>query len=767
MSIDTLLHEPELRPFLPLLYVAWADGDLDDDNRAVIRARIAQRPWLKPRIRVALEQWLTNTTPPDAVSLARMRTAIVDVAQTLSPQARQSFAAIAASIGDSTGAIDDDTRAAIDELERDLGVVPQTLLVQVEQPIVPSSSSSSTAASFSPARLQAVLDGRFAETRDSVRAFLADPAHRAMYGVDKERYREQVFSWLQELAQAGFGKLAYPGVTVDKETGLGPFLVSFETLGYGDLSLVVKYGVQFGLWGGSVFFLGSPQQQQQYLPKVATVESPGCFAMSEVGHGSNVADLETIVRWHSDSGSFRLHTPSESARKDWAGNAAQHAKFATVFAQLEVGDERHGVHAFVVPIRDERGVTLPGIRIGDCGHKLGLNGVDNGRLWFDNVTLPREALLGRYANVDENGVYSSPIESPNKRFFTMLGTLVGGRLGVAASGLSAAKVGLTVALRYATARRQFGATSTPETLLLDYPSHQRRLLPALAATYAFHFALDQVRETFLAQKPDDDTRELEAEVAGIKAATTWHVSDTLQACREACGGQGYLSVNRIADARADTDIFTTFEGDNTVLMQLLAKGLLTGFRQRFAEQGVVRFAARHLRGQVALTNPIARRDIDELTLRSATQQVRLFEFREATLLYSAARRVQQRMAKKVDQTLAFSEVQEHLLALAAAHVDTVSLRAFIAGVDKARGDERVVLDRLRQLHGLTLMERHAGWFYENGVFEPARGRAIRKLVPRIFTELLPDVLALTTSFGIPDACLAAPIAFHDPAHPRW
>jgi len=760
MSIDTLLHEPELRPFLPLLYVAWADGDLDDDHRALIRARIDAQPWLKPRLRAALEQWLTTTTPPDAVALARLRSAIVEAAQTLSPEALQSFSAIASSIGD----VDDDTRAVVDELERDLGVDPEALHLQVEQPVVDRFTAST---SFAPAKVQALLDGRFAKDRDRVREFLADPDHRAMYGVDKERYREQVYVWLQALADAGFGKLSYPGVTVDKEVGLGPFLVSFEMLGYGDLSLVVKYGVQFGLWGGSVFFLGSPEQQQQYLPKVASLESPGCFAMSEVGHGSNVADLETVVRWDSDTRSFRLHTPSESARKDWAGNAALHAKFATVFAQLEVGDDRHGVHAFVVPIRDDKGEPLPGIRIGDSGHKLGLNGVDNGRLWFDQVTLPKEALLGRYASVDDDGVYRSPIESPNKRFFTMLGTLVGGRLGVAASGLSAAKVGLTIALRYATARRQFGATSAPETLLLEYPSHQRRLLPHLAATYAFHFAIDEVRERFLARLPDDDTRELEAEVAGIKAGATWHVTDTLQACREACGGQGYLSVNRIADARADTDIFTTFEGDNTVLMQLLAKGLLTGFRQRFAEQGAVRFAARHLRGQVALTNPIARRDDDESSLRDAGHQLRLLEFREATLLHTAARRVQQRMAKKVEQTVAFNEVQEHLLALAAAHVDTVALRAFIAGVDKATGHERVVLDRLRQLHGLTLLERHAGWFYENGVFEPVRGRAIRKLVPRLFAELLPDVVGLTTSFGIPDACLAAPIAFSDPAHPRW
>ncbi|HEY1101138.1 MAG TPA: acyl-CoA dehydrogenase, partial [Myxococcota bacterium] len=742
MNIDAVLHEPELRPFLPLLYVAWADGDLDAAQRKTIEDKIAARPWLKPRLRDTLQQWLSSSTPPDATSLARLRTAIVEAAQTMSPIDLHSFGQIASSLGD----VDAETRRIVDELEHDLGVDAATLRVPVEQPVDAAAARFTDHASFDVDGVKAVLDGRFAATRERARAFLADPPHRALYGVDKDRHREQVYAWLKELADAGFGALAFPGVTTDAgadgDNGLGHFLVSFETLGYGDLSLVVKYGVQFGLWGGSVYFLGNDEQRQKYLPKVASLQAPGCFAMSEVGHGSNVADLETVVVWDDDKKQLRLHTPSESARKDWAGNAALHAKYATVFAQLEVKGVRHGVHAFVVPIRDDKGEPLPGIRIGDCGHKLGLNGVDNGRLWFDQVLLPRDALLGRYASIDDDGTYTSPIESPNKRFFTMLGTLVGGRLGVAASGLSAAKLGLTIALRYATARRQFGATSAPETLLLEYPSHQRRLLPHLAATYAFHFAIDEVREQFLAKKPDADTRTLEAEVAGIKAGATWHVTQTLQACREACGGQGYLSVNRLADARADTDIFTTFEGDNTVLMQLLAKGLLTGFQQRFSDLGVFKLAARHVAGQVALTNPIASRNVDETTLRDADHQLRLLEFREATILHAAARRVQTRLRKKVDQTLAFNEVQEHLLALAAAHVDVVSLRAFIDGVRKATGRERDALDRLRQLHGLVLLERHADWFYENGVFEPVRGRAVRKLVPKLFTEVLPDAVAL-------------------------
>src|SRR5205085_11626979 len=69
--------------------------------------------------------------------------------------------------------------------------------------------------------------------------------------------------------------------------------------------------------------------------------------------------------------------------------------YTTLFRSLITGGERRGVHVLLVPIRDERGRPCRNVRIEDCGHKGGLNGVDNGRLWFDQVRVPREALLDR------------------------------------------------------------------------------------------------------------------------------------------------------------------------------------------------------------------------------------------------------------------------------------------------------------------------------------------------------------------------------------
>nr|WP_313885819.1 acyl-CoA dehydrogenase family protein [Fodinicola feengrottensis] len=203
--------------------------------------------------------------------------------------------------------------------------------------------------------------------------------------------------------------------------------------------------------------------------------------MTETGHGSDVQNLRTTALYDPASREFVIYTPDESARKDYIGNAAMHGRMAVVFAQLTTKGEGHGVHAFLVPIRDSAGKTVPGVWIGDCGRKAGLNGVDNGRLKFDHVRVPREALLNRYGDVSPDGDYWSPIQNPSRRFFTMVGTLIRGRISVAGAAGSATKMALAIAIRYGQRRRQFDAP------ILDFLAHQRKLLPALATNVRVAF----------------------------------------------------------------------------------------------------------------------------------------------------------------------------------------------------------------------------------------------------------------------------------------
>src|SRR5690349_436913 len=426
------------------------------------------------------------------------------------------------------------------------------------------------------------LDGPFGDVRDHCRGL--DPATfgPSSAPLPMDEHRARVTSQLAALAAEPFAAQGFP----EHQGGTahyGEAVAAFEMLGHTDLSLFVKAGVQWGLFGGAVSLLGT-SRHDDLLPRVISGELQGCFAMTETGHGSDVQSLLTTATFDPAGDELVVHSPEPAARKDYIGNAARDGRLAAVFAQLVVDGESRGVHCVLVPIRDEDGAPAPGVTIEDCGPKLGLGGVDNGRLLFDHVRVPRTNLLGRYGDIGDDGAYTSPIDNPGRRFFTMLGTLVRGRISVAGGAGAAARSALAVTTTYAVSRRQFAAPGTDvETAVLDYRTYQRRLLPRIATAYALQVAQHELvaaMDDVLSGRAsaEEDQRRLETRAAGIKVLTTRHATDTIQECRELCGGAGYLWANRLAALKADTDIFTTFEGDNTVLLQLVAKSLLTDYR---------------------------------------------------------------------------------------------------------------------------------------------------------------------------------------------
>src|SRR3954467_14771828 len=341
--------------------------------------------------------------------------------------------------------------------------------------------------------LRELLDGDYAEIRDRVRWWLSEPGNEPVIDLPMEEHRAKVLAWVQELTAEGDTGRGFPA-EYGGQDNVGGSVASFGALAFGDLSLLVKCGVQFGLFGGAILHLGTERHHARYLRAATSMELTGCFAMTETGHGSNVQALDTTATYDADADEFVIHTPHDDARKDYIGNAARDGRMAVVFAQLIAGGEGRGVHALLVPIRDAHGDPCPGVRLEDCGAKLGLNGVDNGRIGFDHVRVPRENLLDKYAQVAEDGTYFSPIENPTRRFFTMIGTLIQGRISVCGASISASKVALTIAVRRALERRQFGPPGeAEEALLMDYRTHQRRLLPALAKTYALSFAQMRLR----------------------------------------------------------------------------------------------------------------------------------------------------------------------------------------------------------------------------------------------------------------------------------
>ncbi|WP_104105703.1 acyl-CoA dehydrogenase [Nocardioides sp. 616] len=624
--------------------------------------------------------------------------------------------------------------------------------------------------------LTRILDGKYAEVRNLVRDNLVDYADILSDAetMSSDAFRERVKEVVVEMAATG-----QTGMGLPKEYGgggdIGASIAAFETLGLGDLSVLVKVGVQFGLFGGAILQLGTEAHHDAWLAGIVSGELMGSFAMTETGHGSNVQALRTTARFDPETDEFVIDTPTESARKDYIGNAAKHAELAVVFAQLEVAGTSHGVHAFVVPVRVD-GRPAPGVRIEDCGPKMGLNGVDNGRFWFDGVRIPRTNLLNRFADVSPEGVYSSPIESANRRFFTMLGTLVQGRVSVGGAAINAAKVAMAIAIRYGDQRRQFEAADPgTEQLLLDYGMHQRRLLPLLARTYAMHFAQEvvagQLHDVFSGITDNEEARrKLESAAAGTKALGTWHATRTIQECREACGGAGYLSTNRFQALKADTDVFTTFEGDNHVLLQLVAKGLLTDYSGEFEEMdqfGMVRFVA-GLAVETVLEKTAVHKLLErikdvlpggdewdqEAGLLDPNYQLAMLRFREEHMLGGVARRIRAGVGGGGNPGTVFSEVQDHVIAAARAHVERLVLEAFVAKTAALPdGDNKVALNLLCDLFALTTIEADRAWFMEHGRLSIARSKAITKEVNALCRKVRPIAVDLVDAFAIPRVVL--------------
>jgi acyl-CoA oxidase len=618
--------------------------------------------------------------------------------------------------------------------------------------------------------LKVALDGPYHPLRQKARDNLSAAEILRDPTLPVDEARAWTLAALQHLATKGYGNtgFALPGAAPDPAA----VVTGFEALAHGDLSLVIKVGVQYGLWGGAIEGLGTDEQVSRWLPDILSATHLGCFAMTEMGHGSDVASIETTLTYDAETDEIVVDSPTPTATKTYIGNAAVHGTSAAVFGQLWVDGTCHGVHCVVVPFRtvvDGTGQDLPGCTSGDNGHKGGLLGVDNGTLRFDHVRVSRANLLSRYGGIADDGSYSSPISSQGKRFFTMLGTLVRGRICVGAGAAMAGRRALSIATRYALRRAQFpGPDGSGETILLDYRWHQRRLLPGIAKAYAFGFANNDLIHLLARSRSEevDDLfqRSLESRAAGLKAAQSRWANDIVQVCREACGGAGYMTENGLTLLRNDVDVFATFEGDNTVLMQLVARGLLTGYQEtwtgldrRETMTKTADLVARMVlertagRGTVDALVARARRMSNEASILDRGWQVLMFDERERHVLESLARRYQGAIrAEKAQRFAAVNELQDHLLTLARVHTDRLVLGSFVAGIEACEDPAaKRALNTLCDLYVIDNLEGDRAWFIEHGFMTQARSKSLTKTLNRLCAELRPEALALVEGLGVP------------------
>ncbi|MDB4293330.1 acyl-CoA dehydrogenase family protein [Maribacter sp.] len=743
--------------YIPFFYVIWSDDLVSASEISVVEKAIAQDTGLTTAESRTLRSWLDTKNPPANETLKNWKHLVANSEVRLVESDTYPLSTFSQKVV--CNYFDEcPFNDSLKHIEINLGIQPNhynhLFDVEVEH--------ETTSDYYDAAEIDVILKGKHAKVIDGFRAVLEDPLFSWDIHRTKEAFREIVLKQVKFLADRGYGVLAYPdayGGTADMEG----YAYMFENMMYVDGSLTIKFGVQFGLFGGSIQKLGTKKHHDNYLTETGKANLLGCFAMTETGHGSNVRGIKTTATYDSETDQIIIHTPGANDNKEYIGNAL-HSKMASVFAQLIVNGKNEGVHAILVPVRNENHELLPGVRIEDNGYKLGLNGVDNGKIWFDQVAVPRENLLNKYGDIKEDGSYHSDIKNPNKRFFTMLGTLVGGRICVARAGLGGAKMALAVAIKHALKRRQFNdSIKIQEDLLMDYPTHQLRLTPLVASAYVYHVTLDKMMEAYC-DESQPDKRVVETQVAGLKSIITWYANDTIQECREACGGKGYLIENRIADLKGDVDIFTTFEGDNTVLLLLAAKGVLSDFKAEFNSAGfsaVLKLLGSQLSDKLATINPIYSNKVDAEHLYNPKFHKHALDYRTRRLTYTLAMRIRGYIKKGMPSYQAFMKVQTHLIALGKAYATELAYITFCDFTETMpQGKNKELFEKLGALHALHHIRTDAEWYLEQGYIGSSKSKAIRQRVERLCTELRPHIAVLVDGWGIPEHCMSAPIAQH-------
>ncbi|RDB17664.1 Peroxisomal acyl-coenzyme A oxidase 1 [Hypsizygus marmoreus] len=506
---------------------------------------------------------------------------------------------------------------------------------------------------------------------------------------------------------------------------------------------------------------GSPSLVAKYGPQIATRGIIGCYLQTELGHGTNVSQLETTATFIPGTQEFEIHSPNLTSTKWWIGALGKTATYGVVQAKLILpGGKDVGPHLFLVQLRNtDNHNVLPGIVIGDIGPKAlgGFSPVDNGFARFSHVRIPKENMLSKFAQVTEEGKYVQP---PHAKLS------YGGMLYIRANMVTGAgwlmAKAATVSIRYATVRRQGGKDSDGlEKQTITYPSLYIRLLPILSHAYVFiqlGKTLINSFNTMASRLATGDTSllaEMHATTSGLKVlCSTMGVQD-LEVARRSMGGHGYSAFAGLGRLYADYLPSVTYEGDNFVLDQQVVRAALKSFGTLFSSNSPstsvssLSPSSQYLRLLLQPAAPLPSPTGDGWGDPAAA--ILLLEWRAALLVREHAQTadepdasVYQRVSKAVTEAFVAVQVGEIIKTL-------TSLPAHDAHVIRS----------LYTLYLLTTVEAGLVDFLSFGVLVPSNNtgshdrsvdpaRSLRLAINQLCQELLPNAIGLTDAFGFTD-----------------
>ncbi|CAO0794064.1 unnamed protein product [Mucor circinelloides] len=516
------------------------------------------------------------------------------------------------------------------------------------------------------------------------------------------------------------------------------------------------------------------EQKKLFLEPALKHRIIGCYAQTELGHGSNVQGLETTATYIPETNEFELHSPTLTSAKWWIGGLGKAANHAIVMARLITDGKDLGPHPFCVQIRSfEDHTPLPGITVGDIGPKFGFNTVDNGFIMFDHYRIPHVAFLAKYSQVKAGtGEYSKP---PNAKL--SYGTMVFVRANIVLGVRYALAKATTIAIRYSAVRQQFVDAANPrkwdnkviETPVLDYTMQQYRLLPAVAAAYACFFTgremmrLYNLNQEAMQQGNFSLLADLHASSSGLKSLTTTMAIDAIEDCRRACGGHGYSMFSGLGQFYQDYLPNVTWEGDNYILTQQTARYLLKTFRNVVAGKAepseynqTVTYLTQFLQNPKAKCPATKPEDFlnPELILSA-------FGFRAAFGIAQVAEQIDRHGRSWNSMLVEISRISK-------AHSQFMLIRNFIVTL---QNDEQLtkpenrpmvrVLRLLASLFALHTMEKELSEFLVSGYLSAEQSAMLKEQVILLLEQIRPEAVSLVDAFALPDYFLHSALGRYD------